>query len=141
MKLLLLGVFLFSMLFSESKNGGKVQLHIKNATSDKGLVRILIFNKKGGFPEKHENAFKALSLPISNSVTKVTIKDLPDGDYAFAVFHDEDSDGKMKKNNLGIPIDSYGFSNNPTLLLGPPNFSKCAVSVKNALVKVEISLR
>ena len=141
MKLLLLGVFLLSMFNSEIQNSGEIQLLIKKTKSNEGEIRVLIFNKEDGFPQDPKKAFKALSLPVSNFEANVTIGDLPPGNYAISVFHDENSDGKFRKNIIGIPLDSYGFSNNPTLKLGPPSFSKCAVAIKNVSVKVEISLR
>ena len=33
----------------------------------------------------------------------------PYGDYGVAVFHDENSNGKMDKYVLGIPLEPYGF--------------------------------
>ncbi len=141
MNLLILGLFLVSIFNSEPQTGCQIELWIKGAKSNNGLIRVLIFNKEDGFPEEPKKAFRALSLPISNFSSKVTLENLPAGNYAISVFHDEDSDGQMKKNNFGFPLNSYGFSNNPTLYFGPPSFSKSAVQVKNSLVKVEINLR
>lgn len=140
MKLLILGILLFSTFNLESQNEGKIELLIKGAKSNSGMILVLIFNQEDGFPEEPKKAFKAMSLPVSNLSTRVVIEDLPAGDYAISVFHDEDSDGQIRKNDFGMPIDTYGFSNNPTLYFGPPSFSKCAVPVKNSLVKVEITL-
>lgn len=141
MKLLILGIFLVSIFNSEPQTGGEIELLIKGAKSNNGVIRVLIFNKEDGFPEEPKKAIKALSLPLSNSIAKVTVGNLPSGNYAISVFHDEDSDGQMRKNNFGFPLDSYGFSNNPTLYFGPPSFSKCTIQVKNSSVKVEITLR
>lgn len=141
MKLLIFGIFLVSIYNSEPQNEGKIELLIKGAKSNSGVIQVLIFNKEDGFPEDPKMAFKALSLPVSNLSTRVAIEDLPAGEYAISVFHDEDSDGQIRKNDFGMPIDTYGFSNNPTLYFGPPSFSKSTVPVKNSLVKVEIILR
>lgn len=141
MKLLILSIFLVSIFTFKPQPRGTLELIIKNTKSNKGVVQVLIFNKEDGFPEEHKKAFKALSLPISNSSARVVIEDLEAGNYAVSVIHDEDSDGQIRKNNFGMPLDRYGFSNNPTLFLGPPSFSKSAVSIKNDSVKVEISLR
>lgn len=141
MKLLILGIFLVSIFYSESQTIGDMELIITNAKSDKGLIQVLVFNKEDGFPEEPKKAIKAFSLPISNSSARVVIEDLPAGNYAVSVFHDEDSNGQIQKNNFGMPVESYGFSNNPTLYFGPPSFSKCTVAIKNVPVKVEISLR
>jgi uncharacterized protein (DUF2141 family) len=141
MNFLVLGIFLISMITSEPQKGGEIQLIIKETKSDKGVIQILVFNQNEGFPGNPKKALKALSAPITNSLANVTIGDLPSGNYAISVFHDEDSDGNFQKNSFGIPLDKYGFSNNPTLYFGPPSFSKCAVAIKDAPLKVEISLR
>lgn len=141
MNLLVLGIFFLSIFNMETQKGGEIELIVKNPKSNQGVIQILVFNKDEGFPEDPKKALKALSVPVSNSLAKTTIEDLPPGNYAISVFHDENSDGKFRKNGFGIPLDSYGFSNNPTLYFGPPSFSKCAVTIKEAPVKVEISLR
>lgn len=38
------------------------------------------------------------------------------GTYAVGVFHDENGNGKLDTNLLGIPKESCGFSNNPKIL-------------------------
>ena len=38
---------------------------------------------------------------------------LPAGDYALQVIHDENDNGDLDKNLLGIPSEDYGFSRNP----------------------------
>lgn len=141
MKLMILGIFLLSTFIIEPQTEGDIELIIKNAKSNKGVIQVLIFSKEDGFPEIHHKAFKSMSLPVSNLTAKVNLQDLPTGNYAISVFHDEDSDGQIRKNHFGLPLDSYGFSNNPNLYFGPPSFSKCAVQVKKSTVKVEIKLR
>lgn len=141
MKLLIFCILLVSIFNSEPQTGYEIELLVNGAKSNNGVIRVLIFNKKDGFPEEPKKAIKALSLPVSNLSAKVIVENLPSGNYAISVFHDEDSDGKIRKNNLGLPLDSYGFSNNPALVFGPPSFSKSAVQLKNSTVKVEITLR
>lgn len=141
MKILILGIFLVSIFNFEPQTGGGIELIIKNAKSNSGVIQVLIFNKEDGFPEEPKKAFKTMSLPVSNLSAKLVLEDLPAGDYAVSVFHDEASNGQIRKNDFGMPIDTYGFSNNPTSFFGPPSFSKCAVPVKNSQVKVEVILR
>ena len=138
-KLTFLIIFAFSGLF-QTKNT-EIKLLINDTKTNSGVIRALIFNQADGFPEEPGKAIKAISIPVKNSAAEITIKDLPAGDYAISLFHDEDGDGVLKKNSLGLPIDSYGFSNNPTLYFGPPSFSKCKVTLKDAPVLVKIVLK
>ena len=43
------------------------------------------------------------------------------GTYAVAVYHDENANIKFDKNWIGLPVEGYGISNNPTVFLGPPS--------------------
>jgi uncharacterized protein (DUF2141 family) len=49
--------------------------------------------------------------------------DIASGTYALAVIHDENSNGKLDTNWLGIPTEGYGFSNDAKALLGAPSFA------------------
>jgi uncharacterized protein (DUF2141 family) len=141
MKIMILGIFLTLIKLGTPQNTCRFELIIQNPKSNKGTIQVLIFNSESGFPDEPKKAFKDFSLPISNLSAKKTIDNLPPGIYAVSVFHDEDGDGKMQKNGVGIPVDRFGFSNNPTLFFGPPSFSKSAFSIKNTQTKVLINLR
>jgi uncharacterized protein (DUF2141 family) len=41
---------------------------------------------------------------------------LPPGQYAVQVMHDENDNGKFDTNFVGLPIEGYGFSNNPQVM-------------------------
>ncbi|MEN2281059.1 DUF2141 domain-containing protein [Algoriphagus sp. SE2] len=118
----------------------EIQLTILESLNDEGMIQVLLFDNKEGFPSNPEKALKSISLPIKNKKAEIILKGIKPGKYAISVFHDDDKDGKIKTNAIGIPIDKYGFSNNPTLLFGPPSFSKASFEVKNKPVKVEIRL-
>ena len=47
---------------------------------------------------------------------KLQFKDLPPGNYAVQVMHDENENGQLDTNFLGIPVEGYGFSNNPNVM-------------------------
>jgi uncharacterized protein (DUF2141 family) len=64
---------------------------------------------------------------------------LPQGAYAVYVFHDENLNGKMDTNFVGMPVEGYGMSNNPKKRMGRPSFDetnfqmnqpKCAIEIK-----------
>lgn len=51
---------------------------------------------------------------------------LPAGAYAVVVFHDENDNGEIDHNRLGLPSEALGFSNGfrPGLFSGLPSFDK-----------------
>lgn len=72
-----------------------------------------------------------LSINSAQSTAKVTFHDLSPGDYAVRLFHDENGNKQMDSNVLGIPTESYGFSNNAGSF-GPASFDDAKVTVANA---------
>jgi uncharacterized protein (DUF2141 family) len=48
---------------------------------------------------------------------------------AVSAFHDLNDNQKLDKNSLGIPIERYGFSNNPKRGFGPPKYAEASVPI------------
>jgi len=134
-------IILLSFSTLQSKEGGEIHLTIQETENDTGVIQMLLFNNKEGFPGTPEKALKRMSIPIKNKKATIILKGIEPGMYAISVFHDEDEDGEMKKNGIGLPLDKYGFSNDPTLIFGPPSFKKSSFEVKNKPIQVEINLR
>src|SRR5262245_49789263 len=69
---------------------------------------------RGGRPVVRQLHFMGVRSNLRSCHNDKTrrINDVPYGDYGVAVFHDENSNGKMDKYVLGIPLEPYGFSNN-----------------------------
>ena len=66
--------------------------------------------------------------------------DIPRGTYALAVVHDEDMNGNLDINWLGIPTEGYGFSNDVKARFGPPSFSAASFLYDGQDMKMTISL-
>ena len=70
----------------------------------------------------------------------VVIENVASGNYAVAVFHDENDNGKLDTGAYGIPIEKYGFSNNAVVKMGPPAFRECMVAVEED-AEINITLK
>jgi uncharacterized protein (DUF2141 family) len=116
-------------------------VQIQGASSDKGMIRVLLFSGGKGFPDQVGQAAKSFSLPPKNQQVAFTISDLAPGTYALAVIHDQDGNGKLSSNAVGYPIEKFGFSNNPKVYFSPPSFEKAAFPLGKTPIKVAISLR
>ncbi|WP_057935936.1 DUF2141 domain-containing protein [Algoriphagus resistens] len=129
MRLALLSLFLLLTIAQAQSNLGTIELAISETSTDDGVIQVLVFDQKKGWPESLDDAWKMLTLPIENGVARKTITNVPAGTYAITVFHDHDQDGEIRKNKVGYPVDDFGFSNNPSLLFGVPSFSRCSKKV------------
>lgn len=122
----------FAALSKTEPASKPLEIVFRGIRSDAGKIQIAVFDAReaDGFP-KAERALKHVTVDNQSrdGVLTVSIPDLPPGDYAFAIFHDEDADGKFKFGFMGIPREGIAFSNNPKIYFGPPSFEKAKVNV------------
>ncbi|NVK50553.1 MAG: DUF2141 domain-containing protein [Cyclobacteriaceae bacterium] len=133
-----LSIFFLGILYQSPT---QLELHMTNSDSNQGLIRILIFDNEDGFPDIHQKAKLALSLPIKDFQAQTLLSSLPAGKYAICAFHDEDENGEINKNFFGYPTESYGFSNNPKTTFSIPPFEKCLIEIKEGkknIVTIEL---
>jgi len=106
MRLLFMLFILSSTIFAHD-----IKLNIINIENIKGNLYIGVYKNKNNFPLL-DKTYVGIIKKISSHNMKYTIKNIPNGIYAISVFHDENNNSKLDKSFLGIPTESYGFSNN-----------------------------
>jgi uncharacterized protein (DUF2141 family) len=79
-------------------------------------------------------------IKVRDTESRCDFEDIPPGTYALAVFHDENMNGKLDTNWLGIPTEGYGFSNDVKALLGAPPFSAASFQCDAGTLDLTISL-
>ena len=109
-----------------------------NGVGDKGNVMIALFKKDDKWLGK--STMGTMTAAKKDGVT-VSFKDLPEGEYAVSLFVDENSNGKMDKNAIGIPTEAYGFSNDASGNFGPPTFEQAKFVVGKDNAAITISLK
>jgi uncharacterized protein (DUF2141 family) len=102
---------------------GKITLIIKDLKNTLGNLNVALYNSYKGFAN-HSIPFRAASVSITDFTMIIPFDSVPPGIYSLAAFHDEDKDGKLKTNQLNIPIEGYCFSNNIGSSMGPPDYNK-----------------
>lgn len=106
-------------------------VNITNLKPGKGTVEIGLFNKENGFLKNGQQFLQKKIKAMGNSV-QYTFENLPVGNYAIAVYQDENNNRKCDTNLIGIPTEGFGFSNNFRPKLSAPNFNQTKVFVQNA---------
>src|SRR5262245_5891195 len=114
-------------------------LKVTGLRSEKGQVKIAVFNSSEKW--QGEQPIYSSTINVDSQTVTWRINDVPYGDYGVAVFHDENSNGKMDKNALGIPQEPYGFSNNVRVTFGPPKWEEAKFTVKGSTVEVSIGVK
>ncbi len=101
-----------------------------------GILNLEISSSKGAFESDGDE--NGVAATIQEKVSKGSYQrsfDIPPGTYAIKLHIDENENGELDTNFLGIPKEQYGLSNN-TLFL---NFDAASFSL-NTYKKVQIRL-
>jgi uncharacterized protein (DUF2141 family) len=108
-----------------------LNLTVEDIRDDEGRIAIAIFSGEAGFPSDDAKAVKRVFVPLKNPSRSVTIaiNDLPSGQYAIALFHDNNLSGKLETNLFGIPLKGYGFSNNVNPSLRSARFDEAVFTL------------
>lgn len=110
--------------------GATVEAKMSKFRNDKGNALVALFKKGQGFPGEYRKSSKWGKATIKGKKASYKFKDVPPGVYAIAVLHDENKNGKMETNFLGIPKEGWGASRNPRPTVGAPDFDDAKFTVK-----------
>ena len=123
-KLLFIAAFIFNGILSlQAQNQETIDLtiEIKGMETDKGKVFVALYNSEKIFLKSSKDT-KGTSAIVKDGKATAYFKELPKGEYAVSLFHDENENNKMDTKIFGIPKEPYGFSNNATGFMGPPKY-------------------
>jgi uncharacterized protein (DUF2141 family) len=133
-------IFMSTFLFAqESENIGILKVIVSGLRSDKGDIKIGLFNSAESYQGKTEK-YRGSILPIAGKRAEWLIENIPFGEYAIKLFHDEDKDDKIDRNFMGMPTESIGFSNNAKIGFGPPGFKKAKFLFNSKEMTIVIEL-
>ena len=108
-------------------------IHVHGVRSGDGRVYLAVHGSatKDTFPSG-EALVEGLRAPAKAGTMRFVVADLAPGRYALSAFHDENDNGELDTNLLGIPSEGYGFGNDASAAFGPPRFEAAAVDVDAA---------
>lgn len=131
-------ILVLVFLISGFANAQSVSLEVKvtGFKNDSGKVRIGLYNSEFSFLK---TIYKSQAEEIKNEVAAVTFSDLPKGEYAISLYHDENNNGILDKNMFGIPSEDYAASNNAKGVMGPPKYADAKFTI-NTNSKINITL-
>lgn len=99
-----------------------IHVAIDGLHTDKGQVICSLYSSAQGFPKDETKAIAHAKSPIENRHADCTFAGIRPGTYAIAVYQDENSNGRLDTNFLGIPREGVGASNHAKGHFGPPSF-------------------
>ena len=101
-----------------------------------GQVMVVLYDE-AGFLKK---PLMGVRLAPAGKTVSGTFGEVPTGFYAVIAFHDENANGKLDRNLLGIPTEKLGFSNNAKGMMGPASFADAKFEVTDTSKAVVVTL-
>ena len=143
MKKLKLLFFILIMLtlydgYSQSKKTSlTLTIEVASFENTKGVLRVCVTDQKDDFLK---SCTFSKTVVVKDEAVSLKIENMEKGNYAASVYHDENNNDILETTGLfGIPIEPYGFSNNPSMIFGP-SFKKSVfrmTSDKNISIKLK----
>ena len=101
------------------------------------MIKVGVFDDEQHFLE---SAVFWGDIKVNSQSASYTFQGLSKGHYAVSVYHDENSNGELDANFIGIPSEPYGFSNNAKGMFGPPSYEDCLFKIESKVQEITINL-
>jgi uncharacterized protein (DUF2141 family) len=119
--------------------GGRLTIDVQDVNEPTGKLMIKLVDSKDAYDGKAKQIAGQMIEITQTGNIEVKFEDLKPGSYAVMIMHDENSNGKLDSNIIGIPKEGYGFSNNPRVMR-QPTFDETKFEVKEGENKIVISI-
>ena len=134
-KLLLIFALTLTSLFSFAQDKNvNVIVTIDNVNNDNGKVLMALHTSETFMKGK---GLMSGQSEIKDGKITITFENVEPGNYAIIAFHDENENSKMDFRENGMPLESYGMSNN-SMSFGPPNYDDAQFTVADKDVELYI---
>jgi uncharacterized protein (DUF2141 family) len=125
----------------EATSANSIKVIVVGLHSNDGEVDCALFNSAEGFPNDASKAIKTAKSNIENKQATCTFVDVAPGDYAVSEFHDENGNGKLDRNFIGMPKEGVGASNDAAGHMGPPKFDDARFKFNGGFAVMTIHTR
>lgn len=125
----LLTAALLATAFVPAAHALDLTIEVVNPKVQSGALFTSVYSDEAGWM-KTEQARAVQRAEVSGERTRLVYRDLPAGRYAVSMFHDENGNGQLDKNVLGMPRERVGFTRDARGTMGPPSFGDAAVDLQ-----------
>ncbi|MBN8615305.1 MAG: DUF2141 domain-containing protein [Deltaproteobacteria bacterium] len=103
-----------------SETDGEIVVSVSELRNASGVVRIALYAREGEWLSRE--TVSDCVAQVHGEHARCSLGVHAPGTYAIAVLHDEDADGDMDRDFIGLPQEGYGFSSGARPGFGPPSF-------------------
>lgn len=124
------------------KSDTSIEVTVSGLRDAKGQVAVTLYaDDSNRFLVKRGSMYSGRVAAVA-PVTKMCLYVPKPGVYALAVYHDANGNGKFDRGGLiGLPLEAYGFSNNPPTFVSLPSFRSVRLNVARTGMTTSIKLK
>ena len=120
---------------------GEVVITVTDLRSSKGVVRACLSKRGDVFPKCDKDpAAMRVVVPAAQKVV-LRFAGVKPGDYAVALLHDENANGKADRAMGMMPKEGYGFSRDAPVKMAPPKFKDAVFAQGEGTSRMTIKMR
>jgi uncharacterized protein (DUF2141 family) len=142
-RLLLLLVSIFaSQAVSADELTGILMVEISGLKDTEGTVYIAVYDSDDTWLSEETVMSRKVSIAeaLDGELVRAELH-LPPGEYALSVFYDEDGDGEMDTNFIGMPKEPIALSNNAVAKIGSPSYDDAVFSLSAEPIIQRITMK
>lgn len=100
-----------------------LEIHVRNVSPRGGIMRLGLYDAVS-YPDDKSKPVDAADVPAEGGETVITMKNLTPGTYAIEAYQDINSNDRMDKTWIGLPLEPFGFSRDARPVLSKPGFGR-----------------
>ncbi|HEX2733235.1 MAG TPA: DUF2141 domain-containing protein [Polyangiaceae bacterium] len=132
----------FGLLATQAQAGaGGLTVRVFGLRNRTGTLQLALFRTARGYPEEIAKATLTRSIPLAHFESLVSWPQVGAGTWALSVLHDENSNGRLDRNFIGVPTEGIGASNDAVTRWGPPTFEDAKFQCSTDGCALDIHLR
>ncbi|UVW29998.1 DUF2141 domain-containing protein [Massilia sp. H6] len=125
------------LLAAMPASSATLEVRISGVAAGKGKVNVAVCDRERFLKQ----CLYSSSVPAQAAEVVASLQDIPLGTWAVLAYQDENENGELDRNFIGIPRENYGFSRAAAGRFGPPGFDDAAIEVRDGTTPVAIRLR
>ncbi len=128
-RFMLAAAFMLLALPAHAAGTATLTVTVEGVTAKGGMLRVGLYDAASFSVRGVKPTIGKIVAATAGRMT-VRLDNIAPGEYAIKSFQDEDGDGKMNTNMIGMPAEPYGFSRDAKPNMGPPAFDEAKITIK-----------
>lgn len=117
------------LLCLPAAHAADLHVDVDGITHAGGIVSAMLVNSQAAWDGKAQPIDARRAEVTTTAPVQLVFKGLAPGTYAMRLMHDENGNGKLDANLVGMPTEGYGFSNNPRVMMRAATFQEASFQV------------